>query len=491
MAERTRASLGRSGALLGVAKLWFLVSAYAITVGLTHLVPASVYGRYYVVARIVAVPNLVLVYTMLFAVSRPMAAQFEDGVPAYYALRRRGVRLAAVLGGAVSLAFLASAAPLAGLLRDPELAAPLSVVAPISLVYALYAVNLGTLNALRRFPFQASLDIFMATAKASLILGAAAAGASLALVVGGFTAASVLSLLLSVALVLRVGPPAGADRSVTRAPPMAGFAGALVVFTACVNLLQSADVLVVKRYVVDDLVGFYSSAQQVALVPLSLMNAVSLLLFPLVASLEGAGDRGAVRDYLSQTMRVATLLLVFMASVGAAAAGEIQALLFPRAYGSAAAELRLLVWGFSGVGFAITMAWVLNSTGRTRPALVVVGVPLACVAVLGLVLVPRLGTAGAARAVLATGAVAYGLASWVLGRTFGARLRAADAVKMVLCAASVTAVAWLLPPAATAGLSGKLLIVGRLALLAAVFAAVALATRTVTVADLRKLRHGT
>ncbi|RMG95093.1 MAG: lipopolysaccharide biosynthesis protein [Deltaproteobacteria bacterium] len=490
MASGGTSSLGRSGALLGVAKLWFLVSAYAITVGLTHLVPPSVYGRYYVVARIVAVPNLVLVYTMLFAVSRPMAAQFEAGVPAYFALRRRGVKLAAGLGGVVSLAFFAAAAPLARLLRDADLAAPLAVVAPISLVYALYAVNLGTLNALRRFPFQASLDIFMATTKAALILGAAAAGASLAAVVGGFTAASVLSLLLSVLLVARVGPPAGADRSVQKAPPMAGFAGALVVFTICVNLLQSADVLIVKRYVASDLVGFYSSAQQVALVPLSLMNAVSLLLFPLVASLEGSGDRTKVAAYLSETMRVATLLLAFMASVGAAAAPEIQALLFPRAYGTAAGDLRLLVWGFSGIGFAITMAWVLNSTGRTRPALIVVALPLLAVGGLGLALVPAMGTAGAARTVLVAGGFAYVAAAWVLRRTFGARVPAAGYLKVAVCAVAVTAVAAVLPPMSGAGVAGKLLIVARLALLAAVFLGTAFVLRALTPDDLRRLRRG-
>ncbi len=272
---------------------------------------------------------------------------------------------------------------------------------------------------------------------------------------------------------------------------MAGFALALVVFTACVNLLQSADVLVVKRYVASDRVGFYSSAQQVALVPLSLMNAVSLLLFPLVASLEGAGDRRRIAAYLSETMRVSTLLLVFMASVGAAAAPEIQALLFPKAYGAAAGELALLVWGFSGYGFAITMAWVLNSTGRTRAALVVVLVPLVVVVAATLAVVPSAGTAGAARAVLGTGVLAYVLAAWVLARTFDARVGFDPLLRIALCAAAVAAVAAFLPPVAGAGLAGKLRIVGRLALLAGVFAGTAAAVRAVTLDDLRRLRRGT
>ena len=481
--------LGSSGMMLGLAKLWFLVAAYAITVGLTHLVPPAEYGRYYVVARIIAVPNLVLVYTLLFAVSRPMAAEYDQGFPSYFALRARGRRIALTFGGAASVAFALAAPGLGGLLRDPEIVGPLWAVAPISCVYALYAVNLGTLNALRRFPLQASLDIFMATAKAALILGAAAIGASLTVTVAGFTAASVLSLLLSLVLIARARP-AGLARDPSRAaPPMARFAGALVLFTACVNLLQSVDVLILKRFVADDLVGFYSSAQQVALVPLSLMNAMSLLLFPLVASLEQTADREQVAAYITKAAAVATLLLALMASVGAAAAPQIQALLFPSAYGAAAAELRLLVWGFSGYSFAITMAWVFNSTQRTRVALALVLLPLLVVSGLALALVPTHGTTGAAWSVLLAGAVAFALTVVALARFFGARISPLHLAKIAAAVAAVELVAFAWPQVSTAGLWGKLGIVLRLVALTVSFVGVVLVTRALTVADLRGLRR--
>ena len=73
--------VGSGGLLLGLAKLVFLVAAYATSIALTHLISPTVFGRYYVVARLIAVPNMVIIQTLLFAVSRPMAAQREAGLP--------------------------------------------------------------------------------------------------------------------------------------------------------------------------------------------------------------------------------------------------------------------------------------------------------------------------------------------------------------------------------------------------------------------------
>ena len=83
-----------------------------------------------------------------------------------------------------------------------------------------------------------------------------------------------------------------------------------------------------------------------------------------------------VRLYVGQTAKVCIVLLAFMASIASASSQDVQALLFPKAYGAAADELRLLVWGFSGYSFAVTSAWILNSAKRSRAAVVLVAAPL-------------------------------------------------------------------------------------------------------------------
>ena len=68
-------NLGSGGLALAFAKLFFLIAGYAISIVLTRLVPPEVFGLYGVVSMVIAVPNMVLIQTVLFTVSRPMAAE--------------------------------------------------------------------------------------------------------------------------------------------------------------------------------------------------------------------------------------------------------------------------------------------------------------------------------------------------------------------------------------------------------------------------------
>ncbi len=487
-------NLQRGGLALAFAKLFFLIAGYAISIVLTRLVSPETFGLYGVVSMVIAVPNMVLIQTVLFTVSRPMAAEITRGLGSYDFLRRRGFRLAALLGGVVSLIFLAGADLIAAWLRDPSLAGPLRVVSVIPMLYALYAVNVGTLNATRRFGMQAMLDVIMASSKASLIIGAAAFGYGLAEILGGFTGAAALVLTLSVILV-RVARPAGVDEAAAvaqregtqKTPPIAAFAGSLLIFTAVVNLLLATDLLMLKHFVVSPedqaSVGFYTSASLVARVPYSLMNAVSLMMFPLVATLHALEDAPRLRHYIAETAKVSALLLCLLAGVAAAASGEIQRLLFPAAYGAVADELRLMVWGFSGYSFAVTCAWILNSTARSRIAVLLVVTPLLVVGIAASILVPGNMTEGAALAVALAGAAAVIAALIALHRVFKAHLQFFFIAKVgaAIAATEILGRLW--------SAEGKIMILAKLAALTIVFVAVILGTRAVTITEIKELRR--
>lgn len=484
--KRGGSAIATGGPLLAFAKVFFLLAAYSTTLALTRLIDPAELGRYNVVGRLIAIPNMVIIQTLLFAVSRPMAAEFEGGTPRYDSLRRRGFLIAAGLGGAVCLVFGLGAPFFSGRLGDDALTDPIRAVAPISLFYAFYAVNVGTINATRRFSWQAGCDVFMAATKATLIITLAALGFSLAVTLGGFTLASAAALVLSVVLV-RVGRPRDLAEQVPEAPPMASFAAALVAFTAITNILQSLDVFVLKSFAStaheQDVIGFYSTAQLVGLVPLALMNAVALTMFPLIATLSASADKEKIRRYVSETLKVTVLLLSLMASVGAAAAPEIQALLFPQAYGQAANDLRLLVWGYSGYSVAITSAWILNSAGRSRMALALVGVVLITVAIAARLWVPDSFDLGAARAVALAGGLGLACSLGALWYAFRASLALPWVLKIAVAIAVVQAGGMAWAP------SGKVLILVKLTALTLAFGAVVALTRAVTLSEIKELRR--
>jgi O-antigen/teichoic acid export membrane protein len=484
--KRGGSAIATGGPLLAFAKLFFLLAAYSTTLALTRLIDPAELGRYNVVGRLIAIPNMVLIQTLLFAVSRPMAAEFDDGTPRYDSLRRRGFLLAAGLGGSVCLIFVLGAPFFSTQLGDAALTDPIRAVAPISLFYAFYAVNVGTINATRRFSWQAACDVFMAATKATLIISFAALGFSLAVTLGGFTLASAGALTLSVILV-RVLRPRDLAKQLADAPPMATFAAVLVGFTAITNVLQSLDVFVLKAYAVSaheqDVVGFYSTAQLVGLVPLALMNAVALTMFPLIATLSASDDSGKIRRYVSETLKVTVLLLGLMATVGSAAATEVQALLFPQAYGQAAEDLRHLVWGYSGYSVAITSAWILNSTGRSRMAMGLVGVVLLTVAIAARLWVPESFDLGAARAVALAGGVGFVCSLGALWYAFRASLPVSWALKVLVAIAVVQAGGMAWAP------TGNILILAKLTALTLAFLGVVAATRAVTLREIKELRR--
>ncbi|MEM6989402.1 MAG: lipopolysaccharide biosynthesis protein [Myxococcota bacterium] len=491
MASKSKAggSLG-GGAWLGLAKLWFLIAGYGLNVALTHLIAEGTYGQYQTVARAVAIPNMVIIYTVMFAVSRPLSAEFEDGVPNYDAIRRNGLRLAATLGILASGTMLLIAPFLADWWHDETLTTPLRVVAPISIIYALYAVNIGTLNATRRFSSQAMLDITMATLKTGFMAVAAAAALGLTFIVAGFTTAAGCALLLSLVLVARGRPT---PKPASEAPPMAGFAAALILFTAVLNLLQSADLLILSSHSTTDALkaqtGYYSSAQLIAWVPYSLMNAVALVAFPFVASITESGDEEKTKKYVRAVAMTAFTLLAFMSVVAAAAAKEVQSLLFPSAYSAAAEHLQLLVFGFSGYSFANTVAWMCNSAGQKRAALAIVLVPLLTAVPLAYFLAETQHAHGAATAVITAGGAAAIAGLTGLRYVFGVQppwmhlIKLAVAVAVVFFLGSVVQVP-------TSGLVGKLAIVGKLSILSLAFIGVAFGSKAVTVSQLRELRKG-
>lgn len=475
--------------MLGAAKLFFLLAAYVTTVSLTYLIEPAQMGRYNVVARLIAVPNMVLIQTLLFAVSRPLAAQYSEGFPSFRALRRRGRRVALGLGGLTFVVFFGGADLLASGLRDPSLATPIRVVAPISLIYALYAVNIGTLNAARRFGLQAGLDIFMAFTKMSLIVAAAALGFGLASTLGGFTAASAAAMGLSVLLVAKVKPSAEQSDA---SSPIVSHVVMLIAFTATVHLLTSTDLFLLKRYAVSeaqaDAVGFYSSAQLVALVPYSLLAAVSLLIFPLIASLDSNRDAETVSKYVSRTVQVSVLVLVLMASVASGCAEAIQALLFPQAYGEAAQTLRVLVWGYSGYALTVTSAWVFNSAKKGGVSLALVALTFVTVAAFGLAWIPEQGSVGAARAAAVGGGVGAVASLVALWRAFAARLAPLPTIGLLSAGAATMGAGWWLHQATVfSGLGTKVGSLMALAVCTVVFGAVALVTGAVKLSELREL----
>ena len=145
--------------------------------------------------------------------------------------------------------------------------------------------------------------------------------------------------------------------------------------------------------------------------------------------------------------------------------------------------MRRIVVGYSGYSMTVTVAWILNSSQRSRTALLLVALTLAVSAAGAWFGAPRTGSDGVAWAVMTAGSVGA-LASLVaLSHHFGVRLPALWLLKVATVIATLYGVGAMWTP------SSKLLILVKLVVLTLAFCAAVVGARVVSVAEVMELRR--
>jgi stage V sporulation protein B len=461
-ASESARDVGRGFLVITGAKLWFLVTGTVLNLALPRLLGnAARFGEFRVVNGLLTIVNMVLISGTIQAVSKRVSERESSA----RAVRRAAHRLQALVGGTLALLFLAGAGPIAAVaLQDEALAPYLRLGAVVIACYAFYAVQVGVLNGLKRFAWQAALDVTFSTSKAVSMVGLVLAGFAVTGALAGFALAALLVLGLSLLVVRRVVPraPVG-DVEGSDDVRLAGFLGQVMLTTLAVNALLQLDTVLLKalsagpflavltgadaqaradlmaattaalggaaptapdaaglaREAASALAGLYGAAKNVAVIPYQLILSITFVVFPLVSRATVDHDRERTETYVRQTLRFTTLLTTWFALMLFLARRPLLALLFGSGYGLAGPALGLLLAGVVPFSLHVVAGTVITGAGRP-------GVSLAL---------------GAVSALLATAAVG-GAVAWAPGFE-GALTDAAGALLAATVVAAVLPLAWL------------------------------------------------
>ena len=234
---------GRGALFIGFAKGFFMVAGFLQRVLLARVVGPAEYGAFSVVNNAISTVNNTMVQGTIQSVSKFTA---EDDARAG-AVQRAGLKMQAVLGVAIALGFVLAAPLVASFVKAPEHVPLFRLVAAIPLIYAFYAVFVGTANGLRKFHVQASFDVGFSTAKTILLLAGAVLGRmlghSVAGAFAGFIAAAMIILLVA-GRTVGMGP--GGHHF--PAPRLVTFMGGVVLYTLLINLALNYDLLLLRRF---------------------------------------------------------------------------------------------------------------------------------------------------------------------------------------------------------------------------------------------------
>lgn len=444
------------------AKVWFIVTGYAVQLVLPRLLGSpEKFGFYATAMTDVSILNNVLIAATVQTVSKKVS---EDESRAGLALRQ-GLLLQAAWGGAIGLALFVLAPVIATYVKlNPAQASLYRTAAAVVLAYALYAAIVGWLNGRHRFATQAKLDMTFSTLRSALILGGAGLGFGALGAFTGFATAAVVILLIALA-VARTGEPG--QHSPWRTWIV--FMAPLWLYQACLNGILQLDVSILSRTAIaaslaagtaaeeasrvgDRLAGFYRAAQTFAFVPYQLILSVTFVVFPLVAKATSGGDSEAARATIRRAMRFSLLVLLAFAAPMAGAAEGVIRVAYTAEYLPAAQALRVLVLGLVPFALFVIAATAVSGAGRPLISALIAAVSLAVLVVAVRGLIELSGPGEAALVAAATGTsiaalvalIAIGVVSMRLFRAF---IPPASVLRGLVAAAVGSGVAWGLPHA--------------------------------------------
>lgn len=427
------------------AKFYFIVSSYAIYFALPRLISAELFGIYGFVISIVSIINVVLVTGTQQTVSKFVSQDYRHAD----AVKYQALKIQVFVAGIVTLIYFFSAPLLAKSFNDPALTRPLQISALIPLFYSFYAVYVGYLNGQKKFVRQSILDITYSTLKAGGIILLAVLTTSVDGAILGFGVAVIIVFLLS---------PFVAGKAVNQQtehkPSVSAFLrfqsellGAILVS----NLLQRADLILIKKYISSDSVtanqmaGYYTALMTIAGVTYQAIVSAAFIIFPIISQASFEQQTEAMKGYIRQTTKYTLMLMALSATVFSANAPVVLEILYRKEYAVGAPALAIAAYGLLFFGLIYILTTIISSSGKPRVSLLVGGATLIASVLLNIFLIPKFGLVGAAAATTIAMFIGVILASSYIYHSFKACFDIKSTISVVVAAASMYLVASILP----------------------------------------------
>lgn len=455
--ESERGTTSDTGALargIGVlipGRLTGRATAYGVQLLLARLLGPAGYGQFAIGWKILLIGGLLAALGLDNGVVRYGATYLGDGTERLRALVRRTLRLS-LLAGAIAGGAL--------LLAAPWLAKTVYRATELQPVFYAFAFGLIFVPALRvgaaatrvwqdmRFSVIAE-DLTQPVAQFALVL----IFHWLGLQVVGAAAASVLSFLLALLLVLyclrrlapsRTAAVAGAidsgETPIVRTRQLLAFS----LPTSLAGTLSLAamwiDLLLVGYFRSQAETGIYMAASQISFLFAVVLMSFNAVFAPMIADLYHRGEQRRLNDLYRTSTRWGLLLgLPLFVVIAVDPAGLLRLLMGPRYLDGALPTLilaagQLINLATGAVGFLLVMSGRQNRWLAASAAALVLNVSL------NLVLIPRFGLEGAATATTISVAALFGFGLILVRRTMGLWPYDRSYLRLVLAAIATAAV---------------------------------------------------
>lgn len=427
---------------LMIAEGMFVLSGWAIHIGAGNILGKSFYGIFVILL------SLLTHYRIFLAtgVNRAVSKYISEQPAASRAIRRQALKLQVTLGCALCVLIWLVAPSLARLWQNADLTGYIRLTGFFFPVFGIYSVYRGSLNGLKLFGREARVSILYSLLKVGFLF-------ALIFHYGIYGAISgYLAAIIGATLLARFICPGG-EKSFEKTFPLIkiiSFAFPVVLFSFIISLIQHVDLYFIRGMIPADLTdqatSYYGCAQQFSKIPYMILYALSLTVFPNIASSTSrAGNEHITAGTIRKSLRAGLLIVLPVAALIGASAPDLIDWIYPRIAGGGEA-LRILIFGQTFLSCLFILAMILTASGRPWPSFILVASTLIIDVLLNYLLVPLYSIRGAAAATTISSALGMLIAGVLVFHHFRSLISPLSALKIIIVSLLVYGLTHLLNP---------------------------------------------
>jgi O-antigen/teichoic acid export membrane protein len=379
--------------LLTTASLFYLVASYSANVWLgRHLGPHD-YGSYSLIISIITIVNLVQTAGIPQSASRFIAKDSKHEKE----ILSNALTLQLISAFLLSFAIFIFAKPIAKLLNDPDLTHLIQISALIFPAYGIYSLFYGYFNGLHYFKQQAVINMLYSFGKAAGIISLSYFYGLKGAIIG-FAVASIPSIVYIVDKIPRLSFR-GVGKDIFRySLPLIGSAAGLTLFL-------TLDLLFIKIILKDSsMAGYYSAAQNIAIIPYLSLSAFSTIIFPSISKKVHVGDTSGAKHAIETSFRFLLILIILLCALIIGTNNQLVTLFYGSEYKPAAQTLVWLTIAYAVLTVFAFFVSILNGSGKAKKSMIYAAAGIAVSIFCFILLIPKKQLIGAA---IGTGAGAF------------------------------------------------------------------------------------
>ncbi len=393
----TMSNIAKPILALTLAEVLYNLSGYVVHAVAGRILGPADYGRYGLVITLTTTVIILIGNGVPTAMSRYLSEAFIQNPGSIHAIKRAGIILQTLIIGAITLIFFFFAPIISRLLGDSSLTPLFQLSSLIIPAFAASSFYFYYFTGIHRFHTQATLKIARALLRATLLV---------ALVVLFKIYGAIVGYILVPFLTFTIGTFFD-RRSSTDFPPeekpvfslrkLLSAAWPITFFLVFYEIFISIDLYLVKAILHNDQeTGFYNAALTLGRIPYYLFYALSIVLLPTLAKLNGEGNPEKISKLMTSSLRYAGIILIPIATLLFAYAEQASSLFFGQDYVAAAPALEVLAFGLSCLTVFYIVATGLIGLGRAKLAMWLAIAGTAVDVLLNILAIKSFGILGAA-----------------------------------------------------------------------------------------------